>query len=155
MDALRRKLILQESEARSRGADFLQAGADTSDSGYLLRLLSFELLLKLLIEEHTGKVPAKHHKYAALFGQLPPAVQEGLLAVAMKRIGPSALNENPSRVLEELGSNFAALRYPYERYAGLTEEEYEELGRLWAAAGAPVGSAKFRYHPEELFGLSY
>lgn len=147
--------MLQESEARSRAAAILHEGGDDSDSAYLLRLLSFELLLKLLIEEQTGTAPARHHRYAELFAALPPVVQEQFLTLAKERIGPSALNENALGVLEELGANFAALRYPFERYAGLDEEQYEELGRSWSSAGAPLEQATFRYHPEELFGLCH
>ena len=46
-----------------------------------------------------------------------------------------------------------ALRYPYERYENLTEEQHLSLGDQWVAKGAPLEEATFRYHQRELRGF--
>lgn len=155
MDSLRRKLIQKEIESRSRAAEALDRIEGVSDSAYLLRLLVFELLLKLVVEEVIGRVPPKHHRYAEIFKLLPIDAQEHFLNLAKTRIGPSALNMHAMGILEELGSNFISLRYPYEKYIGLSEAQYANLGPSWIAAGGKLEQATFRYHPEELFGLTY
>ncbi|GAA0697989.1 HEPN domain-containing protein [Dyella marensis] len=154
MTPLRHELMLQEATTRLQAADMLrQAGAD-SDSGYLLRLLAFELLLKAALEKATGK-SGTHHKYEKLFAQLPSTVQESLLRTAGERIGPSALTHNHLGVLKDLGSNFIGLRYPYEKYDHMTRSEYKQAADAWVESGAEVASADYRYHPEELFGLTF
>lgn len=50
-----------------------------------------------------------------------------------------------------MGENLVNLRYPYEKYEGLTEKEYLALGEDWVKAGASLEEAHFRYFPEELF----
>ncbi len=145
--------MLQETESRLEAARVLRRSSDPSDSAYLLELLGFELLLKLLLEEHTGQPAPWHHRYEQLFALLPLPIQEQVLQLAGERIGPSGLSTEPSAVLKDLGDNFAALRYPYQKYAGLSEQQYSQLGARWVAAGSPTSAATFRYHPEELFGL--
>ncbi|OKO90743.1 hypothetical protein AC629_04015 [Bradyrhizobium sp. NAS80.1] len=154
MTPLRHELMLQEADTRLQAADKLRQAGDESDSAYLLRLLAFELLLKAALEKATGK-SGTHHRYHDLFAQLPSTVQERLLSVASERIGPSALTSDPSGVLKDLGSNFIALRYPYEKYGHMTRSEYEQAGAAWVESGAEVASADYRYHPEELFGLTF
>lgn len=155
MDALRRRLMLRESERWAKAASALSGVDGLSDAAYILRLLSFELLLKMLVEEHAGVSAPKHHRFEALFELLPDPVRERLLELAGERIGPSALADSPIVVLKELGENFAALRYPWERYKGLSEQQYAALGPAWVAQGSPLGAAVFRYHPEELYGLTH
>jgi hypothetical protein len=86
---------------------------------------------------------------------LPQHVQINLLRLSGDRIGPSTLSTDPIQVLTELGSNFISLRYPYNKYAGMSEAEYGRAGRDWVAAGSEPQDAVFRYHPEELVGLTY
>lgn len=145
--------MLKESASRAAAADILQESGDTSDSAYILRLLAFELLLKLLVEEQTGETAPKHHRYAEIFGLLPASIQSRFSELAGERIGPSALANGLERILEELGSNFVQLRYPYDKYTDLKEEQYARLGASWLVGGAPAEQSTFRYYPEELFGL--
>lgn len=147
--------MLRESERWAKAASALSGVDVLSDAAYILRLLSFELLLKMLVEEHAGVSAPKHHRFEALFELLPDPVRERLLELAGERIGPSALADSPIVVLKELGENFAALRYPWERYKGLSEQQYAALGPAWVAQGSPLGAAVFRYHPEELYGLTH
>ncbi|AKN93030.1 hypothetical protein ACU10_08220 [Xanthomonas oryzae pv. oryzicola] len=58
-------------------------------------------------------------------------------------------------MLKDLASNFVALRYPYEKYGHMTQSEYERVASDWIASGAEVASADYRYHPEELFALTF
>jgi len=155
MDALRRDLILRESASRLQAADALRRAGDASDSAYILRLLAFELLLKVLVEDRTGEPAPKHHRYAELFGKLLAETQTNLIQLAGERIGPSALAQDHLDVLEELGRNFIELRYPYDKYVGLSREQYVAAGDNWAVGGAKLGEATFRYHPEELLGLTH
>jgi hypothetical protein len=152
MDTVRHKLMIHESEKRFEAAAALRASGEDSDSAYLLRLLGFELLLKVVVEQSTSSA-AHGHKYAELFSSLPANVQSDLLRLAGERIGPSGLTASHLAVLNDLGSNFVGLRYPYEKYGHMTEQEYEQVGQDWINAGANNADAEFRYHPEELLGL--
>jgi HEPN domain-containing protein len=118
-----------------------------------LRLLGFELLLKCLVEAHTGGYPPETHEYQKLFASLPAEVQARVLILARDRIGPSGLDADWVRILSELGRNFVDLRYPYTRYKGLTREQYDRRGTRWIQKGAKIDAAVFRYYPEELVGL--
>lgn len=152
MGTVRHKLMLQESEARRTAAELLRAAGDDSDSAYLLELLAFELLLKVVVEQSTKSKVCGHH-YNELFALLSQQEQSNILRLAGERIGPSALATNHDSVLTDLGGNFVKLRYPHEKYGHLTEQEYARVGPDWIAAGAKLEDAGFRYHPEELLGL--
>lgn len=154
MNDFKRKLMLRESASRLHSAEVLRNAGDESDSAYLLELLGFELLLKIVFELRTGQASPRHHKYAEIFSTLPTLTQEELLRLTGERIGPSALSTDPTAVLTELGNNFIHLRYPYDKYSGKTEEEYQQMGLEWIQQGARNEEAVFRYFPEELFGLT-
>jgi hypothetical protein len=153
MTSLRETLMIRESMERLGAAEVLRSGGDTSDSGYLLRLLAFELLLKVLVERDTANKAPGIHFYDQLFDRLSPESQTQLLAGAANWIGPSDLTTNHRLVLSQLGRNFVALRYPYDKYDGMSADEYAAVGNDWIKQGAPVEHATFRYFPEELYGL--
>ena len=143
----------REALQRLRDAETLEGLISQTDSAYLLRLLGLELLLKVVHESEVGKCP-RHHRYAEIFGGLPHDVQQCILSLAETRIGPSALGGNPIAVFREWGDNFVSLRYPWEKYEGLSNmERYSRVGAAWIAKGAPLDEATFRYHPKELFGI--
>lgn len=144
-EALRR---LKDAEALSQAMSL----GESTDSTYLLQLLGLELLLKIVYESALSK-PGRGHEYEKLFGELPQNLQTRLLALAGERIGPSGLAANHEFILKEWGQNFVALRYPWERYATLSEEQYSDVGEAWVSKGAPLEEATFRYHPEELVGF--
>ena len=154
MSSLRHRLMCRESEGRLNSARLLRAAEDDSDSAYLLELLAFELLLKVALERATGLTAPTHHKYETLFASLPAQTQSEVLRVAGERVGPSALSSNARNVLMDLGANFVQLRYPFERYSHMNELEYAKVGPEWITNGAKIADADFRYHPEELFGLT-
>ena len=147
--------MLRESDSRLQSADLLRSSGDGSDSAYLLRLLGFELLLKVIFEESLGATAPRHHRYAEIFTALPEDVQTKLVRLAGERIGPSSLTDDPIKVLTELGANFIGLRYPYDKYIGMSEAEYTKAGSDWMAADLNLETAKFRYYPQELVGLIY
>ncbi len=151
---MRHKLMLQESSKRFDSSELLKASGDDSDSAYLLQLIGFELLLKVVVEISINS-PVHGHKYQDLFNKLSRREQEDILRIAGERIGPSALSTNHVGVLTDLGSNFVELRYPYEKYGLLTQDQYTQAGASWIAAGAKNADADYRYHPEELFGLTF
>src|SRR2546422_11257158 len=63
------------ASGRLADADVLEQSLwATSDSGYLLRLLAFEILLKALVRI-TGIRPEKSHSYLNLFHPLPATVR--------------------------------------------------------------------------------
>lgn len=145
----------QEALQRLRDAETLSeamALGEQSDSPYLLSLLGLELLLKFVFESVLCR-PGRGHDYEKLFKELPSALQARLLCLAAERVGPSALAGNYELVLQEWGQNFIALRYPWERYETLSENQYSSVGNQWVAKGAPLEEATFRYYPEELVGF--
>lgn len=155
MTSLRLRLMLQEAEQRLGDAQVLsdaRPAGERSDSSHLLTLLGVELLLKLIHERVLGTV-AWGHDISKIFSALPSSIQSEILTTAHERIGPSALVSDHSAVLADWGKNFVALRYPYEKYDGLTEAQYEELGAQWIKDGSPLERATFRYHPSELFAF--
>ena len=153
MFALRHRLMRHESLKRLAAAGVLDSAGDQSDSAYLLRLLAFELLLKVVIEGSIRQT-VRGHDYQTLFSRLLDTQQAEILRMAGDRIGPSALNSNYQMVLQDLGRNFVNLRYPYEKYNDITPENYAKRGEEWIAAGGHVSDADYRYHPEELLGLT-
>ena len=126
------------------------------DSDYLLKLLGLELLLKFILEIETTENSKNYsHYYDKLFVKLPQSAQTRFLDLCGKHIGPSELSTSHIKIFKELGENFIALRYPYERYKGKDERQYRALSDNWLSNGASLQEAAFRYHPEELTGLLY
>jgi hypothetical protein len=154
MGQLRHKLMRDEAAKRLVAARALRASFDASDSAYLLELLGFELLLKLTFETTCQKPAPTHHRYDEIFAALPIDTQARVLRLAAERSHLADLAACHVNVLKDLGSNFINLRYPYEKYGHLTEEEYLAVGEAWMAAGGDVATADYRYHPEELFALT-
>ena len=156
MATLRHRLMLEESSRRLKDAKLLgNSNLDNpfSDSAHLLTLLGFELLLKLVFELTMGMRAPQHHKYKALFHDLPAELREELEPLAKSRVGPNAFSTALDNILDDWSSNFIALRYPYERYSKMSEDEYAQHSRNWVARGGPLDEAAFRYHPEALFGM--
>ena len=145
--------MLRESAKRFASAELLRAAGDESDSAYLLQLVGFELLLKVVVERATGKEVYGHH-YLPLFNELPEETQSAVLQLACEWAGTSTLTHAHESVLTDLGSNFVKLRYPYEKYSSLTHEQYQQAGEEWISRGALRAEADFRYHPEELRALT-
>lgn len=150
---LQLKLMVREAEKRFADAEALQsAPVSTSDSGYLLQLLGFELLLKACVKAHRASF-GRNHSYIDLWRKLPSDVQTKLLAAAQNRMAGVADYSDLSKLLKTWSQNFVSLRYPYEKSEGLTPDQYRARSEAWVAAGAPHSQADFVYYPHELFGL--
>lgn len=155
MRELRHRLMLAEVEKRLSSAEILKSCGDCTDSGYLLQLLAFEILLKLLYEKFKNEDAPETHQYLQIFEALPAATRREIVKLAEDRICSSTLSNPKTTVLTDLGKNFIALRYPYSKYDRMTEDHYASVGENWLASGAVLSKATFRYHPEELYGLIY
>lgn len=145
--------MFQEAENRLNDAAILsQTRARKSDSNYLLSLLAFELLLKCLLHTH-GFENIGTHKYKELFEKLPGDIQNKLIETAKTRMNIAADYSNFDNLLETWSANFINLRYPYEKYEGMSEEKYLEIGSNWIENGAKMEEATFVYYPQELSGM--
>ena len=154
--ALQIKLIANEAAKRLADGEILSstvAGA-SSDSAYLLELLAFELLLKATLQVNAIK-PVPSHSYSKLFTSLPCEVQERVRDVARSRVGPEVDFSGLHGLLDTWGRNFVNLRYPYEKYRGLTEDEYRARGDAWLQKGGNENAADFVYYPEQLYALTH
>ena len=88
-----------------------------------------------------------------MFFELPAALRDEIAELARTRVGPEAFAISLDGILEDWSTNFVALRYPYERYSEMSDDEYAQRSRDWAARGGPLADADFRYHPEALFAM--
>jgi len=70
-------------------------------------------------------------------------------------MGPEADYSNLEMLLDTWGQNFIDLRYPYEKYEGLTQAEYRARSDAWLSGGANESEADFVYYPTELHGLTH
>jgi len=110
--------------------------------------------LKRLNLSANGKIDPGHN-YKRLFCDLPSEQQRRIIEAAKVRMGPHADYSDMPRLLELYSRNFIRLRYPYEAYEGISEEEYLTMGVEWIKAGSPIDDAMFQYFPDELTGLLY
>lgn len=148
-------LMFGEARSRLRDASVLNSTlSESSDSGYLLQLLGFELLLKAVLLIN-GKKPERGHRYGHEFQKLPSDVTVRLESTAIKRMTTAADYSQLPDLLETWGTNFIELRYPYEKYEGMSAGEYTAREESWIAGGAQADEADFTYHPNELYGLTY
>lgn len=147
------RLMLRDAESRVADGDRLNSDLGRrSDSGYLLRLLGFELLLKACVRLHVGAVKP-NHSYLEFWCRLPQVVQQRIATAAQLRMaGHSDYSDLPG-LLTTWSRNFVRLRYSYEVYEGQTADDYHARGEAWLARGAPEAEADFVYYPNELRGL--
>ena len=147
--------MMREAEERLTDATHLTTRSDNhSDSAYLLELLAFELLLKAAVRID-GQDAGKEHNYQKLFHLLDSTARQSLISTAIARSADAADYSDVDTLLEAWSKNFVSLRYPFEKYEGLTEAEYLERGEKWVAAGATPQTADFVYHPIELHGFVF
>lgn len=144
--------------ARQRLADGERLGetlaGSESDSGYLLKVLGFELLLKTVLLINAGRDGREEgHDYASIFSALPDDVRDRIVRAAKERMTPDEDYSDVPGLLTAFGRNFVRLRYAFEKYDDLTDEECRAIGEEWIAAGASEKNADFTYYPEELHGL--
>jgi len=149
------ELMLSEARKRLTDASILSSNLEsTSDAAYLLQLLAFELLLKATVRIHTGSVP-RNHGYPELFASLPQEIRTRVVTVAASRLATQGDLSDLDGLLGTWGQNFVQLRYPFERYEGMTEDEYIAHGERWFERGALDAEADFTYYPEELAAVTH
>ena len=147
--------MMKAASARLHDAELLQQTLQASaDSGYLLKLLGFEILLKALVLT-TGEQPDRNHSYEEFFWVLPEAVRNRVISRAAERMSTSADYSRVPDLLHAFGKDFIALRYSYEVYDGVSAEAYDGAARGWVNKGAPISEATFVYPEEELVGLAF
>lgn len=147
--------MIREAGRRTADAQVLKSSLHAyGDSAYLLDLLAFEILLKTVAR--VSSVPfQRSHSYDRIYAALPPAVRERIARRATERMGGTVDYSSLPQLLEVFSQNFITLRYPYEKYEGLTDVEYQEMGEQWVSGGSPITSATFVYWSEELYGLTH
>ena len=160
MSTFRLKLMHAEAAKRLSDAELLieadPLGSRRYDSDHLLKLLGVELLLKFVFEVEVGKEANSYgHDYPSLFCDLPTQTQDRIIELCGKRVGPSEFSSKNLQILKEWSRNFVALRYPFERYKNMTEEQYRATSARWLQKGAKLESATFRFYPSELKGILY
>ena len=154
MDVLKIKLMYEEAVGRLNDAEILSKNIHReTDSNYLLELLAFEILLKCYAYINIGHHNFRHY-YDELYKALPDDKKSTLINLAKERMSTSANYSNIESLFKNLGNHFIVLRYPYEKYEGMSEQEYLALGIKWAEDGAKIEDANFIYYPNELFGLN-
>jgi hypothetical protein len=142
-----------EVEKRLNAASVLSSAFPPHpDSAYLLDLIAFELLLKATVRIHASG-PVQGHCYPELFAKLPVAVRSRVLEVASDRMTTAADYSDLQGLLKVWSRNFVDMRYPYEKYEGMTEQQYRVRGADWLARGAPTAEADFACYPSELNGM--
>jgi len=155
MESLQIKLMYGRAKDILNDANILkQSFATKSDSAYLMTLLSFELFLKCLLRIQFGKI-FQTHEYKELFRKLPDHIQHTIIELAEQHMSTMANYSNVDMLLDTWSNNFIRLRYPYEAYEGLSEQEYNELGETWLKKGAINEDATFIYYPHELRGFIF
>jgi hypothetical protein len=148
------KRMFDEAQARLHDASVLARSLDTaSDSGALLQILGFEILLKCAIRL-SGQSPRQHHDYSKLWLALPGYAQTEILEAAKARSPGHTDFSDLGKLLRWYQFVFEKARYHYELYEGWTPEEMHEFGTLWDEIGAPTKEAVVQYYPEELFCLN-
>jgi len=151
MDVFFLKQIIREGKLRYEDGVYLEGRRD-SDSGYLLKLLGFELLLKAAL--YAEKSQENHnHNYYAVYCTLSPQLKIFLISEAQIESQVFDIEERVEIILKWYRYNFVRLRYPFQSYKGMSESEYEEYSNLYAELGCPEGEAEFEYYPRELHGL--
>ena len=151
MDKFWLKQIYEEATKRYSDGDFLERKR-SSDSGYMLKLLGFELLLKAALYIDKDKEDYSHNYYA-IYCTLSREVKKELISEAKMVSQIFDIDERIKKILDWYSYNFVRLRYPFMSYKGLSESEYKEYSELYADLGFPEGEAEFEYYPEELRGL--
>ena len=130
---------------------------DYGNSGVILAILAFELLLKCLFLIERGEFPGRTygHDYARIWRDLGEHTRRHLISTATERQSGHADYQDLDAVLSDLSRAFTQGRYDFEIGRELSDAELKELGRVWIEAGAPDADADFRFRPWERDGLLF
>jgi hypothetical protein len=145
--------MYNEAVARIHDADILASSPEVkSDSGSVLRVLGFEVLLKCAIKL-SGQKPKNSHKYSDLWKALPGYASKEILAYALRRSPGHTDFSDLDKILNAFTNVFEHARYGYEFNEGIDFEEQAKKGEEWMRKGFPLDEAEIAYYPEELFCL--
>ncbi len=111
------KKVYEEGVKRYSDGEFLSQKR-TSDSGYLLMLLGFELMLKALLYIDKKKEDCSHNYYA-IYCTLSKDTKTILVSGAQEVSQTFDIKERIESILKSFSYNFVRLRYPFESYEGL------------------------------------
>jgi hypothetical protein len=147
--------MFDEANARIHDADILSSSLRAaSDSGVLIQVLAFEVLLKCALTACHRRFK-RNHNYRHLWDCLPGDARDQILASARSRMpGHADLSDMP-KLLCAYQYVWEKGRYFYEHYEGWRQDDVEGLGALWIELGADVDEAEIVYFPNELDCLIY
>jgi hypothetical protein len=156
MSELQIKLMHREALKRLHDAERLDTdmvSSVLSDSGYLLDLLAFELLLKAVTLIHATRYK-QNHNYEQLFESLPVITKNRIISRGTHWSDQNFCWPHLQKLLMLYSNNFIKMRYPFECYKNMDESEYINYGKLWVELGAPLEEAEFQYYHKELNALN-
>lgn len=143
--------MYSQAKARIHDADILAQALDSqSDSGSIIRILGFEVLLKCAALLSLGEIPRVGHSYFELWEKLPAEASSEIMVVALAHMPGHADLSQMKTLLDAYAFVFKKARYYYELYEGCTKEEVREAGERWIANGAKIEDAAVAYYPNEL-----
>ena len=64
--------------------------------------------------------------------------------------GMSVSRNDLEKLFIRYSNNFIKMRYPFECYKNMNENEYIKYGKLWIELGAPLEEAEYQYCHKEL-----
>ncbi len=146
------------AESLLRGASRLDGGGgDYGPSSHILSLQALEILLKAALRVENGEIPKREHKYHDLFSKLSVSTRKLVIDSGRARYGPDTLGSTDAvmRILSELSCNYTGVRYQYEKYRKLNDDQLFRKGKDWADRGFREEDADFRYFPSELDALTF
>lgn len=160
--------MYREACSRIDDGQFLEQHlpSSKSNSGYFLRVLGLEVLLKAALKLAGVDYPARGaggHDYEALFHRLPSDARREILTVAIDRMRglpedyPKVDISNGrglNKVLRQSTEFFTRARYQYEFLEDHTVEEQRAIEERWMERGGPSEEADSVSHPEEVGAIS-
>lgn len=90
------------------------------------------------------------HNYDAVYCTLSRELKEKLIGEAQQTSQIFDIKMRIESLLRWYKYNFVRLRYPFQNYENMAEEEYRQYSNLYKELGCPDGEAEFEYYPEEL-----
>jgi hypothetical protein len=151
MDTFFLRQIIAEGKLRYSDGEFFDSVRE-GDSGYLLKLLGFELLFKAVLYFDKGQENYTHNYYA-IYCTISRQLKQRLISDAQETSQVFDIESRIENLLKWYEYNFIRLRYPFMSYRGMSESEYNEYSSLYRELGCPDGEAEFEYYPMELEGI--
>lgn len=142
------QLLAAQANEFFRGAEALYTtqGIHAGDSAYFLRLMAIELYFKLLYLRDTEAL-IFGHDLREIFDVMPSAARDVLFASFNKNLKAPLQLKVFREWLKYLGNLFVQIRYPFEEFREMSQEEYEaKVRRFEQAADDDLSEASIIYH---------